>query len=763
MTLAPAEQFSINAPDSGGATCLRFAIRGMTCASCVAHIEKATAALPGVRSVSVNLTLERADVLAPAALAERIVAAIADEGYEARLVTDADRAAAAQDESETAAPRDLFLSAALTLPVLVIEMGAHLVPAFHHWQMEHLGTLAPRLIAMALTAAILAGPGRRFFLVGIPALWRFRPEMNTLVALGAGAAFLYSSLATLAPGLFPSGADQVYFESAAVIVTLILLGRHIEALSRRRAGASVRELMALQPKVAIRIRDGVEVETPVQELCVGDVLLVRPGAAIPVDGVVTGGRSHVDESMLTGEAMPIAKEIGASIAGGAINGIGALTMKATAVGDATLLSGIIRLVETAQATKLPVQRQIDAITARFVPAVMLVSALTFALWFWLGPAPALPHALVAAVSVLIIACPCAMGLATPTSVAVATGRAAELGVLFRSGEALERMGQVKLIAFDKTGTLTRGKPVVSDVVALPGHDVDMVLSAAAAVERWSEHPLARAVVEAMEKRGPLPEKARGFLANVGMGVRGEVAGQRVLVGSPGWLLQHGVDDSALHPHILRHAAAGRTVFLISMGDKAAGLIAIEDEVRPESAEVVAALKAAGIAVAMISGDQKATAEAVAARLGITEVHAGVLPGGKVAVLAELSRRAGPTAFVGDGVNDAPVLAAADVGIAVGHGSAVAVETADVVLVGDDLSALVRGLGLSRAAMRNIRENLVWAFGYNVALVPVAAGALYPFFGILLSPMLAAGAMAASSLFVVGNALRLRRFAAARSA
>lgn len=753
---------SLAAPEDIALKPVRFAVRGMTCASCVSHVEKAVARLPGVRSVAVNLTLERADVVAPPELAGEIAQAIAEEGYEARLVTgDISPADDVPDERDAVLRRDVVLSALLTVPVLVLEMGAHLFPAFHHWQMETMGD-APRWIAMVLTAIVLAGPGRRFFTVGLSALWRWRPDMNSLVALGAGAAFLYSALATLAPHLFPAGVAHVYFESAAVIVTLILLGRLIEERSQRQAGRSVRELMALRPSVAVRLRDGREIETPVAEICEGDVLMVRPGAAIPVDGVVASGSSHVNESMLTGEPMPVSKAPGDALAGGSVNGMGALTMRATAVGDATLLAGIIRLVESAQATKLPLQRLIDRITGVFVPVVMAVAAVTFGLWLWLGPEPVLPNAMIAAVSVLIIACPCAMGLATPTSVAVAAGRAAELGVLFRSGEALERLGQVRVVAFDKTGTLTRGQPVVSEIVPLAGFAADEVIRLAAAVERWSEHPLARAVADAALARGAADERASGFVADAGFGVSGEVEGRRVLVGSAAWLLRHGVDPEAAQAQAAERAGAGRTVFYVAVGEAVAGLLAIEDELRPSAAATVAELARARVEVAMISGDAPATAQAVAARLGVRHVHAGVLPGGKVEVLRALGERFGQTAFVGDGVNDAPALAAADVGVAIGHGSAVAVETADVVLVGDDIAALGRALGLSRAAMRNIRQNLVWAFGYNVALVPVAAGALYPAFGVLLSPMLAAGAMAASSLFVVANALRLRRYGARRS-
>lgn len=746
-------------------TLRRFAVRGMTCASCVAHVERAVRALPGVARVSVNLPLERAEVTG-AADADAIVAAIAGEGYEARLVSEGAgsdseqaRAAAEQTRDEAVLRRDVIASALLSLPVIMLEMGGHLVPDFHHWQAATLGEATPRWIALLLTTLVLAGPGRRFFQVGLPALLRRHPDMNALVALGAGAAYLYSSFATMAPGLFPDGGAHVYFESAAVIVTLILLGRLIETRSRGRTGAAIRELVALQPQIAVRLRDAQQVETPVAEIMIGDLLLVRPGAGLPVDGEVVEGSSFVNEAMLTGEPMPVDKHVGSLVHGGSVNGSGALTIKATRVGGDTLLAGIIRLVEEAQGAKLPIQGRIDGITAVFVPVVLVIAALTFGLWLWFGPEPSLPFALITAVSVLIIACPCAMGLATPISVVVATGRAAQMGALFRKGEALEQLGKAKLVAFDKTGTLTLGQPELTHVEAASGVPPEMLLTLAASIESRSEHPIARAIARAAEARGLALLPVTGFEAAVGMGAAGLAVDRRVAVGGARFMASLGLDTTAWTQPVEARAALGETPFFVAVDGALAGLLTVADPIKPGAAEVVASLKRAGMTPAMISGDHEVTARAVASRLGIAEVAANVLPAGKVDALARLRERHGPVVFVGDGINDAPALAAADIGVAVGDGTTVAIESADIVLVGGQLKALADAIALSRAAMRNIGQNLIWAFGYNIALIPVAAGVFHPAFGWTLSPILAAGAMAFSSIFVVLNALRLRSFGA----
>ena len=723
-------------------------------------------AVPGVAAVSVNLPLERADVQSDRARAGEIIAAIASEGYDARLVnqdaasgTERARHAEEQDADTSSLGRATLIAALLTIPIMVLEMGGHVVPAFHHWQAEILGEATPRWVALVLATAVVLGPGLRFFRIGLPALFRRRPEMNALVALGAGAAYLYSAVATVAPGLFPEGAAHVYFESAATIITLILLGRWIEAKSRGRTGAAVNELLALQPATATRLRDGGEVETPINEIMVGDLLLVRPGSGLPVDGEVVEGASFVNEAMLTGEATPVAKAKGDAVHGGSVNGTGALTIRATRVGEQSLLAGIVRLVEEAQGDKLPIQGRIDQITAVFVPVVLAIAALTFLVWLALGPTPALPVALVSAVCVLIIACPCAMGLATPISVVVATGRAARFGALFRKGDALERLGTLKVAAFDKTGTLTLGHPELVHVETAEGHSDSDVIRLAASVEVGSEHPIARAVVEAARTRGLELQPAEGFDAAIGMGAGAMVDGRRIAVGGSGYMASLGIDGAAWVDRIKERAAKGETPFLLAIDGLIAGLLTVADPIKPDAAVMIGRLKALGLTPVLISGDHAVTAAAVGSALGIAEVVANVLPAGKVDALTGLKARLGPVMFVGDGLNDAPALAAADVGVAVGDGTTVAIESADVVLVGGHLAALPGAIGLSRATMRNITENLIWAFGYNVALIPLAAGLFRPLLGWSLSPMLAAGAMAFSSIFVVLNALRLTHFGA----
>ncbi|MDP1576605.1 MAG: heavy metal translocating P-type ATPase, partial [Cypionkella sp.] len=573
--------------------------------------------------------------------------------------------------------------------------------------------------------------------------------MNSLVAVGSGAAWVYSSVVTVWPALIPQASRSVYFEAAAVIVTLILLGRSLEARARGRAGAAIARLVKLAPKTARRLVDGLVQEVEVASLLPGDRVQIRPGERIPADGLVVSGHSTVDESMLTGEPLGQEKLDGARLTGGTVNGTGAMVMQITEVGAATVLARIIAMVEAAQGGKLPVQALVDRITLWFVPMVMAVAALTVLVWLIFGPG--LAEALVAGVSVLIIACPCAMGLAVPVSILVGTGRAAELGILFRKGEALQRLESVRLVAFDKTGTLTMGRPVVQAVVGGAG-----VLEIAAAVEAASEHPLAAAVAAEAARLGLQVALVQGFEAEPGQGARAFLDGVAVSVGSARMFPDL---DAGLAEQAAAAQAKGQGVLFVGRDGKAIGMITVADPIKPSAQAAVAALQAAGVRVAMITGDAAATARAVARVLGITEVHAGVLPAGKAAVIAGLGADVG---FVGDGINDAPALAAAEVGFAMGTGTDVAIEAGDVVLMTGDPLGVVRALELSRATMRNIRENLLWAFGYNAALIPVAAGVLVPFGGPQLSPMLAAGAMALSSVFVLFNALRLRRFKGARA-
>ena len=729
-------------------------ISSMSCASCVGRVEAALATVPGVTSVSVNLASETAVVeVIDGAVAPQALAKVAtDAGYPAEVAGAAggeDRVSRKTAEAEGLA-RQVLWAAVLALPVFMMEMGGHLFPAVHMFIGDTIGHGMSRVIQFVLTSLLLIGPGAVFFAKGLPALFRGAPDMNSLVALGAGAAYAYSCVATFAPGLLPGEARAVYFESAAVIVTLILVGRWLEARAKGRTGAAIAALVGLQPKEARVLRDGVAVDVPIAQIVVGDLIQVRPGERIATDGEVTEGTGPVDEAMITGEPVPVVKGPGDPVTGGTVNGTGALTVRATKVGADTVLARIIAMVEEAQGAKLPVQALVDRITLWFVPAVLVLAVLTVAVWLAFGPS--LTFALVAGVSVLIIACPCAMGLATPTSIMVGTGRAAEGGVLFRKGDALQALAGVDVVAFDKTGTLTEGRPVLTDVVVAEGFERDAVLAQVAAVEALSEHPISAAVVAGAE--GLDVPGVKDFRSVTGHGVVADVEGVPVVVGAARLMEAEGLDVAPLAKAEADLAAAGKTAIYAAIGGRIAAVLAVADPVKPSAREAVAHLKREGIEVAMITGDQEATARAVAREIGIETVVAGVLPGGKVAALDDL-RGAGRLAFVGDGINDAPGLAHADVGIAIGTGTDVAMESADVVLMSGDLGGVVRGLDLSRATMRNIRQNLFWAFGYNVALIPVAAGVLYPVLGVLLSPMLAAGAMALSSVLVLSNALRLR--------
>jgi len=738
----------------------RLALTGMSCASCVGRVENALAAVPGVLSASVNLATETATVrhLAVTGMAARLTRAAEAAGYPAVALTDGatGRDPAAEKAREAAAlARLLALAGALTLPVFVLEMGSHMIPAFHHWIMDTIGMRTSWLIQFALTSAVLFGPGLRFFRHGLPALARGAPDMNSLVALGTGAAWGFSTVSVFAPGLLPDGAAAVYFEAAAVIVTLILLGRWLEARARGRTGAAISRLLGLQAKSARVERDGTVIEAPIDSIRPDERIHIRPGERIPVDGRVAEGASYVDESMITGEPLPVDKAKGAEVTGGTVNGAGALVVTATRVGADTVLARIIAMVDEAQGAKLPIQALVDRVTLYFVPAVMAVAAVTLAVWLAVGPEPRLGHALVAAVAVLIIACPCAMGLATPTSIMVGTGRAAEMGVLFRRGDALQALQGVQVVAFDKTGTLTVGRP---DLVALdpaPGGDGTEALRLAAAVEARSEHPIGTAVLRAAEAQGLSVPPVEGFAALPGFGASGTVEGRAVLVGAARLMAREGIDTGPLADAAERHAGRGRTPLFVAVDGQLAALVAVADRIKPETPAALAALREMGLRVAMITGDAGGTARAIAADLGIDEVVAEVLPDGKVAALEGLRADGARVAFVGDGINDAPALAAADVGIALGTGTDVAIESAEVVLMSGDPRGVVNALAVSRATLRNIRQNLVWAFGYNTALIPVAAGVLYPALGLTLSPVLAAGAMAASSVCVLSNALRLR--------
>ena len=729
---------------------LRISVEGMTCASCTGRVERVLRAQPGVVSASANLAARRAQVSIRdgAVTARALAAAVTAAGFAASPeVAPADTRA----QEQRGLRRDMLVAAALALPVVLVEMGGHLVPALHHWVAATVGLQTSWRVQSVLTALVMAGPGRRFFARGVPALLRATPDMDCLVAVGTFAAFAYSLIATFAPALLPTAARAVYFEAAAVIVVLVLAGRWMEARARGQTGAAIAHLVALRPATARVVRDGVVVEIAVGDISVGCLIQLRPGERVAVDGVVVDGASFVDESMLTGEAQPVAKAPGAEMTGGTVNGTGALVMRATRVGADMVLARIVAMVEDAQGAKLPIQTLADRVTLWFVPAVMLLAVLTVVVWLIVGPG--LAEALVAGVSVLIIACPCAMGLATPTSIMVGTGRAAELGVLFRRGEALQALQAVDWVAFDKTGTLTEGRPRLTDLIVAPGGQHDIALAQIAAVEAGSEHPVAFAIRAEAAARGLVVPEARGFVALPGLGAMAAVAGRRVLVGSERLMRQEGVDPGRLSGDAARLAALGRTPIFAAVDGQVLAVIAVADPIRAGSGPALMRVRALGHRVAMITGDNRAAAQVIAAQLGLDRVEAEVLPGAKVDALRALGGR---VAFVGDGINDAPALAAADVGIAIGTGTDVAIEAADVVLISGDPQGVAVALEISRATMRNIRENLFWAFGYNIVLIPVAAGVLVPFGGPQLSPMLAAAAMALSSVCVLANALRLRR-------
>ena len=732
-------------------------VEGMTCASCVRRVEKAIAGVPGVVSAAVNLATERATVrLVGGTPLSSIEAAIRQAGYEPRRLdhVDADAHQAVKDAEYAKLKRDFLIAAVFTLPLFVMEMGAHLIPAVGHW-LHGIDRFSLYLVYFVLASIVQFGPGLRFYSKGVPNLLKLAPDMNSLVVLGSTAAWGYSVVATFWPSLLPEGTANVYYEASAVIVTLILLGRLLEARAKGRTSAVVAKLVGLQAKSARVERDGAIVELPLDQVVAGDLVQVRPGDRLPVDGVVVAGSSFVDESMITGEPIPVAKAEGAEVVGGTINKTGSFTYRATKVGADTLLAQIIRMVEQAQGAKLPIQALVDRITAWFVPAVMAVAAVTFLFWLVFGPSPALTFGLVNAVAVLIIACPCAMGLATPTSIMVGTGRAAELGVLFRKGEALQSLRDVELIAVDKTGTLTEGRPELTDF-EVDGMAPDEALSLVAAVESPSEHPIASAIVAAARARGLAVPAVAGFEAVPGFGARGLVQGHEVAVGADRYMAKLGLDVSPFAASAERLGQLGRTPLYAAVDGRLAAIIAVADPVKPTTPAAIAALHAMGLRVAMITGDNRRTAQAIAKTLGIDEVVAEVLPEGKVEAITRLKGQ-GRVAFVGDGINDAPALAASDVGIAIGTGTDIAIESADVVLMSGDLRGVPNAIGLSQAVIRNIKENLFWAFAYNVLLIPVAAGVLYPVNGTLLSPMIGAGAMALSSVFVVSNALRLRRY------
>lgn len=644
----------------------------------------------------------------------------------------------------------------LTLPVFVLEMGAHFIDLS-----RYLSHALSNWIQLVLATPVVLWAGKPFFERGWLSLKTRRLNMFTLIAMGTGVAWLYSMVAALAPGIFPAalqhadGTVAVYFEAAAVITVLVLLGQVLELKAREQTGGAIRALLELAPKTARRISEQGEEDVPLENIHVGDLLRVRPGEKIPLDGVVTEGRSAVDESMVTGESMPVKKEPDSKVIGGTMNQTGSFVMKAERVGKDTMLSQIVHMVAEAQRSRAPIQRLADIVSAWFVPTVILVALLAFIVWALIGPEPPLSYALVAAVSVLIIACPCALGLATPMSIMVGVGKGAQAGVLIKNAEALEHMEKVDTLVIDKTGTLTEGKPTVTQIVAVKGYTEETLLTLAASLELGSEHPLAHAIVTAAKEKALALSPAEDFDSPTGKGVIGKIAGQPVALGNTMLMDERSIDVSTLMDKADTLRSEGATVIFIAVDNKPAGLLAIADPIKATTPQAIEALQRQGIHIVMLTGDNQRTAEAVAKKLSITEVEAEILPEDKGKIVKKLREAGRVVAMAGDGTNDAPALAAADVGIAMGTGTDVAMESAGITLLKGDLTGIVRARKLSVATMRNIRQNLFFAFVYNAAGVPVAAGALYPFYGILLSPIFAAAAMSLSSVSVIGNALRLR--------
>jgi len=733
-------------------------VGGMTCAACVRRVELALKAIDGVKDASVNLSTARATVIHEPDWggAEVLRGVVSDTGYEFLGVVGE----SPEDPVEVAQKKELKelktkFSVGVALSV-VIFMGS-----MQHW-FPWLRSI-PRQVMLfclfVLTTPVVFWVGSRFYIGAIKAARQKTTDMNTLVAVGAFSAYLYSALVTLLPQLFVGAglAPHVYFDGAAMIITLILLGRLLEAKAKGKTSMAIKRLMGLKPKTARVMRDGKEIDIPIEAVMKGDLILVRPGEKIPTDGVIVSGSSSIDESMLTGESIPVAKEAGSDVFAATLNKSGSFTFKATRVGAETALAQIIRLVEEAQGSKAPIQRVADKVASIFVPVVFGVAMLTFLIWYFFVPEPIFSRALLNFVSVLIIACPCAMGLATPTAVMVGTGLGAENGILIKGGESLERAYKLTTIVFDKTGTLTRGEPEVTDILTAEGIEQQNVLKVAVSIEAVSEHPLAQAIIEKGRQEQLDPDRVHDFEALSGLGARAVVNGKKCLLGNLRLMEKEAVAMNGFNEKAKRVASDGKTCVFVAEEDRVLGLIALSDMPKASARATVSRLKEMGLNVAMITGDNKKTARAVADAVSIDQILADVLPGDKAEEIRRLQGKGQVVAMVGDGINDAPALTTADIGIAIGAGTDVAMEASDITLIRDDLRSVPAAIRLSFQTMRVIKQNLFWAFFYNSLGIPIAAGVLYPFFGILLNPVFAAAAMAMSSVSVVSNSLRLRRF------
>jgi Cu+-exporting ATPase len=733
-------------------TSISFPVTGMTCAACQARVQRTLAALPGVADASVNLITNTAAVrFDPGVISPpELVTAVKSTGYGAELPTEAPNYLRPDSQADDAEARDARSLAIKAATSIVAGLAAMIL------SMAMMGNSAANYAQLAITAAIMLWAGRDFYVRAWKALRHRSADMNTLVALGTGAAFLYSFVATVAPRIFVRNgiAADVYYEAVIIIIGLVLTGRALEARARRKTSVALRQLATLIPPQARVEQAGAFVEKPVDQITSGEMILVRPGERIPVDGVIVDGSSAIDESMLTGEPMPVTKASGDRIVGGTVNTTGAFRYRATSVGADSVLARMVKLMREAQSSRAPIQRLADRVSAVFVPVVVVIALATFVSWYFLADTAALPRGLAAAVAVLIIACPCAMGLAVPTAVMVATGRGAEMGLLIKGGEILQRAGDVDTVVFDKTGTITEGKPAVTRINPQPGWTEEKLLAIAASVEHSSEHPLATAVVGAAGVRKLAFRPVSEFRSHTGAGVSGIVEGAKVVVGNERLMRQLGAAAEIL-PDTVQQNEGGETRLYVSVDGRIAGLIAVSDPIRTAAARTVGLLRSQGIEVILLTGDMLSTAHAVAAQAGISTVVAEVLPEGKVAEIRRLQEQGRVVAMVGDGINDAPALAQSDVGIAMATGTDIALEASDIALMRPDLTAVSGAIALSRRAMATMKQNLFWAFVYNVVGIPVAAGVLYPFTGVMLSPILASAAMALSSVSVVTNSLRLR--------